>query len=395
MEGPWKIALSEPHFGPEEEQAAQSVIASGWLTMGNRTAKFERALGEKFGCGRVLAVTSCTAALHMAYTALGIGPGDEVICPSLTFVATANAALTCGATVVLADILGSRDLSIDPEDVERKITPRTKAIAVVHYAGYPCDMDAILAVSKRHGIPVVEDAAHAPLSTWRGRALGTIGDIGCLSFFSNKNLAIGEGGAVFSASLELHERLHLMRSHGMTTLTLDRHEGHASSYDVVEAGFNYRIDEIRSAIGLVQLGRLEVGNEARRALTRHYHKCLGGPEVRRLPNMARVEIPYRDFEDRNVGVSACHLMSVLLPRGIDRKRVMSAMKSRGIQTSIHYPPIHRFSYHSTSDRVRREGLERTDDVAARELTLPLYPRMSTTDVETVCAALSEALETAA
>ena len=329
----------------------------------------------------------------MAYAAVGVGPGDEIICPSLTFVATANAALMCGATVVLADILGTHDLGVDPEDIERKISPHTKAITVVHYAGYPCDMDAVMKISNAYNIPVIEDVAHAPLGTWRGRALGTIGDVGCFSFFSNKNMTTGEGGAVFSTRPDLHERLRLLRSHGMTTLTLDRHEGHASSYDVVEAGFNYRIDEIRSAIGLVQLGRLEGANERRRALTRHYRKCLrDGFEENMRTNIAWVEIPYEDFESREVGVSACHLMPVLLPAGADRQRVMAAMKSRGIQTSIHYPPIHRFSFHSMSPRVRCYGLQKTDHVAERELTLPLYPQMTAHDVETVCAALREALQ---
>ena len=194
-----------------------------------------------------MALTNCTAALHLAYLAVGVGPGDEVICPSLTFVATANAALTAGATVVLADVTSADDLTVDPADIERKITPRTKAIAVVHYAGYACDMDAILAIAERHRIAVIEDAAHAPLATYKGRALGTLGDVGCYSFFSNKNLSTGEGGAIVARTDELQKKLKLMRSHGMTTLTLDRHKGHAFSYDVVLAGQNYRIDEIRSA----------------------------------------------------------------------------------------------------------------------------------------------------
>lgn len=391
----WKIPLSDLTFGPEEEEAARRVIASGWLTMGERTAEFEARLGEALGTDRVLAVTNCTAGLHMAYAALGVGPGDEVLCPSLTFVATANAALLCGATVVLCDVTGPHDLSIDPADIERKITPRTRAITVVHYAGYACDMDAILEISRRRGIPVVEDAAHAPLSTWRGRALGTLGDVGCLSFFSNKNLATGEGGAVLGATPELHTRMRLMRAHGMTTLTLDRHKGHAFSYDVELAGFNYRIDEIRSAIGIVQLGRLREGNAARRRLTRRYHERLEGmAALRGLGEAERVELPYREFEARGVGESACHLMPVLLPRGIDRERVMERMRARGVQTSVHYPPIHRFSHHGASERVRKEGLEKTDDIAARELTLPLYPRMTDADVDEVCSALGEAIATA-
>jgi dTDP-4-amino-4,6-dideoxygalactose transaminase len=383
MASMWKIPLSDLTFGPEEEEAARSVIASGWLTMGERTAEFERRLGEALGTPRVLAVTNCTAALHLAYAALGVGPGDEVICPSLTFVATANAALLCGATVVLADVAGEDDLGIDPADVARKITPRTRAVAVVHYAGYPCDMDAIGALAAERGVAVVEDAAHAPLARFRGRALGTIGDAGCLSFFSNKNLAVGEGGAIIARDDALLARMRLLRSHGMTTLTLDRHKGHAFTYDVVEAGMNYRIDEIRSAIGVVQLGRLAAGNARRRELTARYHE--------RLAEIPGVGIPYRGFYARGVGESAHHLLPVLLPEGAPREAVMAALKARGIQTSVHYPPIHRFSHHGASDRVRKEGLPRTDAIAARVLTLPLHPRMQDADVDAVCEALRGSL----
>jgi dTDP-4-amino-4,6-dideoxygalactose transaminase len=382
----WKIPLSDLTFGPEEEEAVRRVLASGWLTMGDRTAEFEQRLGEALGTPRVLAVTNCTAALHLAYAALGVGPGDEVICPSLTFVATANAALLTGATVVLADVVGERDLSVDPEDVARKITPRTRAIAVVHYAGYPCDMDAIRAVAAERGVAIVEDAAHAPLARWRGQALGTLGDAGCFSFFSNKNLAVGEGGAITAKDDALLARMRLLRSHGMTTLTLDRHKGHAFSYDVIAEGMNYRIDEIRSAIGLVQLARLAEGNRRRRELAARYHE--------RLAAVPSVVVPYRGFWERGVGEgteSAHHIMPVLLPEGAPREAVMERMKALGIQTSVHYPPIHRFSHHGASDRVRREGLAKTDAIAPRELTLPLHPRMRDADVDAVCEALQASL----
>ena len=379
----WKIPLSDVSFGPEEQEAVRAVVASGWLTMGERTMEFERRLGEAFGTPRLLAVTNCTAGLHMAYAAVGVGPGDEVICPSLTFVATANAALLCGADVVLADVTSEHDLSVDPADVERKIGPKTKAIACVHYAGYPCDMDALRAVAERRGVALVEDAAHAPLATWGEQALGTLGDVGCYSFFSNKNLSTGEGGAIAARTDELYTRLKLMRSHGMTTLTLDRHKGHAFSYDVVLPGFNYRIDEMRSALGLVQLDRLREGNERRRALTRRYHD--------RLARILGVGVPYAGFEARNVGRSAHHILPVLLPQGTPRERVMEAMKQRGIQTSVHYPPIHRFTHHGHTARVRGEGLPKTDAVAARELTLPLYPRMTDAQVDEVCEALGASL----
>jgi len=351
--------------------------------MGERTQAFENALGKAFGATGVLALTNCTAALHLAYLAVGVGPGTEVICPSLTFVATANAALTTGADVVLADIVGPEDLTVDPADIERKITPRTKAIAVVHYAGYACDMDAILEIANKHGLAVIEDAAHAPLATYKGRALGTLGDVGCYSFFSNKNLSTGEGGAIVGRTEELQKKLKLMRSHGMTTLTLERHKGHAFSYDVVLPGQNYRIDEIRSAIGLVQLGRLAEGNLMRKRLVGRYHEKLAQNE--------RIGLPFHGFEAAGIGESAYHIMPVLLPEGAPREAVMKAMKARGIQTSVHYPPIHSFSFHGQTPLVRCEGLSKTDNVAPRELTLPLFPRMTEAQVDEVCAALGESL----
>jgi dTDP-4-amino-4,6-dideoxygalactose transaminase len=248
-------------------------------------------------------------------------------------------------------------------------------------------MDAIASVTGPAGVAVVEDAAHAPLARWRGRALGTLGDAGCFSFFSNKNLAVGEGGAVIARDDALLQRMRLLRSHGMTTLTLDRHKGHAFSYDVVAEGMNYRIDEIRSAIGLVQLGRLPAGNARRRALTERYHA--------RLAEIPGVGVPYRGFYARAAEAgereSSHHLLPVLLPEGAPRDAVMAAMKERGIQTSVHYPPIHRFSHHGASDRVRREGLARTDAVAQRVLTLPLHPRMEDADVDAVCEALRDSV----
>lgn len=380
---PWKIPLSELTFGPEEAEAVQRVLASGWLTMGERTAEFERALGAALDTQPLLAVSSGTAALHLALTALGVGPGDEVICPSLTFVASANAALLCGATVVLADVLGEDDLGIDPADVAAKITPRTRAIVIVHYGGYPCDMDALGAIAAESRVALVEDAAHAPLGRWRGRALGTLGDVGCFSFFSNKNLAVGEGGAVWARDEALRERMRLLRSHGMTTVTLDRHRGHAFSYDVVAPGMNYRLDELRSALGLVQLERLAAANARRRELSTRYHAQLS-----QIPGLG---IPYPSSSARRVGESAHHLLVVLLPEGSHRETVMTRMRAQGIQTSIHYPPIHHFSFHGSSERVRKQGLPRTEAVASRLLSLPLHPRMRDTDVDEVCGALRASL----
>ncbi len=203
-------------------------------------------------------------------------PGDEAIVPSLTFVATANAVRYTGAMPVFADIAGENDLNISYQSIERAITERTRAILVMHYGGYACDMPSILELAREHNLKVIEDAAHAVGSDLDGRKLGTWGDMGCFSFFSNKNMTTGEGGMLITDNETYSQRLHLLRSHGMTSLTWDRHKGHAWSYDVVDLGYNYRIDEIRSALGKVQLGKLPANNERRRHLTEIYRDALAG-----------------------------------------------------------------------------------------------------------------------
>ena len=377
----WRIPLADVDLGPEEEAAVLEVLRRGWLSMGEVTAEFEAEFAALTGARHALAVTNCTAALHLAGLALGWEPGDEVIVPSLTFVATANAVRYTGATPIFADIISESDFSLSAEDVAERITPRTKAIIVVHYAGHAADMPAIMALAERHGLTVVEDVAHAPGADLDGRAPGTWGDIGCFSFFANKNMTTGEGGMVTTDDDELAARLRLLRSHGMTSLTWDRHKGHAWSYDVVAPGYNYRIDEVRSAIGRVQLAKVTVANQRRRALDALYRELL--PAV--VPELG---VPYATTR----GTPACHLRPVLLPEGADRRRFMDEMKARGIQTSIHYPPIHRFSYYR--NMAGGAALPLTELVGDREVTLPLYPALTTADVESVVAAVAEALDAA-
>jgi dTDP-4-amino-4,6-dideoxygalactose transaminase len=238
----WRVPLIDIDFGIEEEEAVLQVIRSRWLSMGMVTQAFEQEFAAFIGAKYALAVTNATAALHLACLAVGIGPGDEVIVPSLTFVATANAVRYTGATPVFADIESLDWLNISPASIESRITGHTKAILVVHYAGFPCNMPAIMDIARRHNLVVLEDAAHAIGSSLGGRSLGTWGAIGCYSFFSNKNMTTGEGGMLATDDDSLAEKLRLLRSHGMTSLSWDRHQGHAYSYDVVDLGYNYRID---------------------------------------------------------------------------------------------------------------------------------------------------------
>jgi dTDP-4-amino-4,6-dideoxygalactose transaminase len=391
----WHVPLADLDYGVEEEQAVLGVLRSRWLTMGGVTKEFEAQFARQTGSRHAIAVSNATQALHLACLALGIGPGDEVIVPSLTFVATANAVLYTGAEVRFADIIGPDELTVDPDSIEAAITPRTKAIIVMHYAGYPCRMREISALAEKHGLAVIEDAAHAPGASLDGRALGAWGALGCFSFFSNKNLSTGEGGMVTTDDDALAERVRLMRSHGMTSLTYDRHKGHAFSYDVVALGYNDRIDEMRAALGVVQLSKL-AGNNARRAdLTRLYWQELAGtglelPFSATMQGRSHTEIALgRPHAEIALGKPSHHIFPMLLPPGLDRLRFMEALRDAGIQSSIHYRPMHTFSYYR--ERYGEQHLPRTEDVAAREVTLPLYPTMGEDKVKVVVEAVRSAL----
>jgi len=371
----WNIPLFETDFGPDELAAVQRPIKAGWLTMGEETLALEEELRQRLGVKHCFATTNCTAALHMAGAALGLGPGDEVLCPSLTFVASANAICYTGATPVFCECLDEHDLNLDVEDARRRITGRTRAILAVHYAGFPCAVGELAALAREHGLALIEDCAHAVFSWSGGRPCGAFGDAGCYSFFSNKNITCGEGGAVVTDRDDLAEALRLLRSHGMTSLTLDRHKGHAFTYDVLLHGYNYRIDEIRAALLRAQLTKLDGALDRRRALFVKYKEALAGTHI---------VVPFADrTESAEWPQTAVHIMPVLLSPGTDRRTVMEGMKKAGIQTSIHYRPAHRMQ------AFRREAvrLPVTEAVAARELTLPLYPGMTDADVATVCKTL--------
>jgi len=371
----WSVPLSDVLVDDEIEAAVTQALRSGWWSTGPRVAELEREFACFSGARHALAVANGTAALHLALLAAGCGPGDEVLVPSLNFVAAANTIVHTGATPVFCDIRGADDLNISPEDLEAAIGPRTRAVVVMHYGGHPCRMDAILELAAQHGLAIVEDAAHAPGALWRGRMCGTIGDVGCFSFFSNKNLPIGEGGMVVTDDDVLAERARLLRSHGMTTLTWDRHRGHASNYDVVVQGFNYRLDELRAAIALVQLGRLERQNAERGRIVDLYRDALDGSDGLTMAFAPRADV-----------TPAHHLAVLLLPEGCDRAQFRAALVEREIQTSVHYPPIHRFRAYR--EFASRRALPWTEAVAQRLVTLPLFPHMSNDQVRAVTDAVA-------
>jgi dTDP-4-amino-4,6-dideoxygalactose transaminase len=368
----WRVPLADVRVDDELAEAALSTFRSGWWSMGPRVEEFEAAFADFTGAGHAVAVANGTAALHLALLALDVGPGDEVVAPSLNFVAAANAIAVTGAEPVFCDIGGPDDLNLDAADVEAAATPRTKAVLALHYGGYPYDAAALDAL----GLTVVEDAAHAPGASLDGRRCGTLGRVGCFSFFANKNMPLGEGGTLVTEEQELADRLRLLRSHGMTTLTWDRHRGHASSYDVVQPGFNYRLDEVRASVGLVQLARLPAENAARGRIVARYREALDGQRG--------LTLPFREAR----GEPSYHLAVVLLPEGADRDTVRGRLEERGVQTSVHYPPIHAFSaFRGRSLR----PLPRTEAVAPRLLTLPLFGSMSDEQVELVIQSLLQTL----
>jgi len=366
----YKYPVSDIDFDQREFEAVNKIIASKWLTMGEVTKAFEDEFARSIGVKHAIAVVNGTAALHLAIKGLGITNGDEVIVPSLTFVATANAVIYVNAKPIFADIASSDNWNISPEDIEKKISSRTKAIIVMHYGGYPCDMDSINSIAKKHNLFVIEDAAHAPGAEYNGNKCGSLGDVACFSFFSNKNMTTGEGGMITTEDDALSKKIRLMRSHGMTSLTLDRYKGHAFSYDVIELGYNYRIDEIRSALGLVQLNKLEANNQKREVLTNRYRKNLA--EINWLSS------PFKNQSNK----PAYHLFPILCPK-VKREDFMKYLRSRGIQTSIHYPPVHLFSFYRQKFSTKEGDLPLTEAIARKEVTLPMSPILTIENIDRI------------
>ena len=364
------IPLFDIRLGDAEVGAVEQALRSGWLTMGPRTQEFEQAFAARLGARHAVALSSCTAALHLAYLAAGVGPGDEVVAPAITFVATAAAARYCGATPVLADVLGQHDLGIDPADVEARLTPRTKAVCAVHYGGYRADVGALRALCAERGIALIEDSAHDPLAP-------PVGLASCYSFFSNKVLSCGEGGLLATDDDAVAEQVRSRRSHAMTSGTWDRHRGHSAGYDVTDLGFNYRLDEPRAALLLARLPGLEEDIRRRRALVRRYRELFA--------DVPGITVPYRDEE---VETSACYVMPVMVDDPELRDPLRERMLERDrVQTSVLYPAIHAFR-----DYELPEGsLPRSELAARSELTVPLFPHQTEQQQDRVVAAVAGGL----
>jgi dTDP-4-amino-4,6-dideoxygalactose transaminase len=363
----------------EDLDAVAETLRSGWLTMGPRAAAFEQAFAEYVGARHAVAVSSCTAALHLAYLAAGVGPGDEVIVPAFTFAATAAAVIYCGGTPVFADILGQHDLSIDPEDVERKITDRTKAVSAVHFAGYAAPVDALKELCDSKGIALIEDAAHGPGGTLHGKPIGSYGLAGAFSFFSNKVLSVGEGGMLVTDDEDVAAQARRLRTYGMTSGTWDRHSKTTTTYDVTGLGYNYKLDEPRSAMLLSRLGRLDADIARRRELILRYRGVLSRLDGLTLP-----------FREEDVATSSGYVMPIMLSEPGRQGEFRAHLRDKhGVQTSIFYPATHEFTAYR--ERFPGVSLPRTELAARTEVTIPLYAHMTEDEQDRVIAAIEDAL----
>jgi dTDP-4-amino-4,6-dideoxygalactose transaminase len=375
----YKFPLFDLNFDEKEEIAVLETLRSKWISTGPKTAEFENLFASMLNANHAVALANCTVALHLAMILTGIEANDEVICPSLTFVATCNAIRYVNATPVFADVKSFDDLTIDPDDIERKLTSKTKAIVVMHYGGFACDMDRIMQIAQKHNIKVIEDACHGPLSEYKGKKLGTIGDMGCFSFFSNKNISTGEGGMLVTNHSEYSEKAKLLRSHGMTSMSYERAKGHSTSYDVVNLGYNYRMDDIRATIGIVQLKKIEADLQKRAEIRKQY--------IHQLTKSDEIVIPFKEYSE----FSSNYIFTIILKQSSFEKRnnVREMLAKDGIQTSVHYPPVHRFSIY----REYETELPKTEYIADNLITLPMHCALTDEDINYISNSLIKAIKT--
>jgi dTDP-4-amino-4,6-dideoxygalactose transaminase len=372
------IPFHTPSIRASEITAVKKVLKSGWLTTGPVTARFEKQFRDYVGASHALAVNSATAGLHLSLAALGIGPGDEVITTPLTFCATVNAILYVGATPVLADI--DETFNISPSHVEKLITPRTKAILPVHFAGLSCDMESLWGLARKHGLAVVEDAAHAVGASSNGSRIGGgRSDAVVFSFYATKNMTTGEGGMITTPSEELHSRLRVLSLHGMSKQAWNRYSAAGSwAYDVVACGFKYNMTDIAAALGSEQLGRLDSMTRRRRKIVSAYASAFAG--------MPELETPPAGDPGHCWHLFVLRLNLEML--SIDRAGFFDEMKSRGISCSVHFIPIPLHSHYKSAFEMR-DPCERALSEYPRMISLPLYPGMRDEQVERVIGAVRD------
>lgn len=374
------LPFHRPRVGQEEIDAMVEVLKTGWLTTGPKVKEFEEAFAQFVGARHALAVSSCTAALHLALDAIGLREGDEVLLPALTFTATAEVVTYFRAKPVLVDS-EDRFFNLDPNRLEEHVTPRTRAIIPVHFAGHPCDMDSLFEFASRKNLAVVEDAAHAFPAKYRNQFIGTMGRLTAFSFYATKTLSTGEGGMITTEDDTLASHIAMMRLHGLSKDAWKRYSAEGSwRYDVVEAGYKYNLTDMQAALGLAQLKKAEAMRQERVRLAAMYTKGLGKSHAFRLPDVSP------DVQH------AWHLYVILLQPGaltIHRDVVIEELRRRGIGTAVHFIPLNLHSYYQTRWGYQRGEFPVAEDYADRCLSLPLFPGMTPQDVERVIENLNE------
>jgi dTDP-4-amino-4,6-dideoxygalactose transaminase len=377
------LIFGSPAIGEEEITEVVATLRSGWLGTGPRVQRFEADFRAYAGCAHAVALSSCTAGLHLALEVLGIGAGDEVITSPLTFSATANVIIHVGATPVFADV-DPRTMNLDPEAAAQAVTPRTKAIMPVHLAGRPCEMDALLQVARRHDLRVVEDAAHAIEGRYRGRAVGTIGDLTAFSFYVTKNLVTGEGGMLTTENVAWADEVRIRALHGISKDAWKRYSAEGfQPYDTIVPGYKYNMMDIQAALGIHQLARLEANLKVRERHWRRYDKAFADHPLLRTP----APVEPRDRHAR-------HLYTVLLDTeraGMSRNEFIVRLKAENIGTGIHFTPLHLHSYYTKTFGLTRGQFPAAEFIGDRTVSLPLSAKLTDEDVEDVIAAVGRTL----
>ena len=378
------LPLSRPTIGEEEIQEVVDTLRSGWITTGPKVERFEKRFQEYLGVREAVAVSSGTAGLHLAILAAGIGPGDEVITSTMTFAATANVIVLCGAKPVFVDCHPDT-LNIDVEAIESRINQNTKAIIPVHFAGQPCAMAELLEMSRRYDVAIIEDAAHALGTEYQGGRIGAIGDATVFSFHPIKAITTGEGGMVVTQKREWAERLRLLRFHGIGTSAWQRHAGgKAPQYAIILPGFKYTLTDLQASLGIHQMDRLEGFVQRRAFLAKLYDQAFRN--VVGVEPLGRVPYPHRH---------AWHLYIVRLELerlDIDRDTFLELLKARNIGSGIHFPALHLQPYYQEQWGYKRGDFPRAERLSERILSLPLFPDMTEPDIGDVVRVVTEVLE---
>ncbi len=375
------VPFAPPLIGEEEIAEVVETLRGDWLTTGPRTRQFQAEFADTFAAPAATAVSSCTAGLHLALAALGVGPGDEVVTTTLTFCSTANVVEHVGARPVLVDVEPDT-LNIDPAAVERALSPRTKAIVPVHYCGHAVDLDAIQAIADQHGVAVIEDAAHAVHAKYKGRWIGSSPNLAAFSFYPTKNMTTGEGGMVTGAP-DLVERVALLSSHGMSRDAWKRFDRAGSwRYDVVAPGFKYNMTDIQAALGLRQLDRLGAMQARRRQLVARYDAGFkGNDQVQTPTERPEVESSWHMY------VLRINLETLT----IDRDRFFDEVKARNVGLSVHYIPVHTHPYYADKYGYRPGDIPVANENFERMVTLPLSPKHTDDEIDYVVEAVTDVL----